>query len=223
MCLIGNRRASSGVYAFSVEKQDVPVDSGGANGGIDPERAILAAANAIIFTLKSRRFPIRVEKQRKRPFLSKKTNITNRKTIHIEWGDCDPAQIVYFPRYFAYFDACTAGLFKKVGLPKRQMLKTYGIIGIPLVDVRASFKVPSRFSDTVIVESEITEWRRSSFSVRHRLFNKDVLAVECFEIRVWATVSEADPERIESKPVPREVIERFSTKDLGRQKSRRAK
>jgi 4-hydroxybenzoyl-CoA thioesterase len=145
--------------------------------------------------------------------LSKKTNITNRKTIHIEWGDCDPAQIVHFPRYFAYFDACTAGLFKKVGLPKRKMLKTYGIVGIPVVDLRASFMAPSRFSDTVVVESEITEWRRSSFSVRHRLFNKGVLAAECFEIRVWTAVSERDPEQIESKPVPREVIEMFSAKN----------
>jgi 4-hydroxybenzoyl-CoA thioesterase len=142
--------------------------------------------------------------------LLSKENLTNRKTIHIEWGDCDPAQIVFYPRYFAYFDACTTALFKKAGLSKRQMLKTYQIAGIPLVDVRASFKVPSRFSDTVIVESEITEWRRSSFCVRHRLFNKNVLAVECFEIRVWAALSEADPERIESKPVPREVIAKFS-------------
>ena len=137
-------------------------------------------------------------------------NITNRKTIQIEWGDCDPAQIVHYPRYLAYFDACTTALFKKAGLSKRQMLKAYQIVGIPLVDLRASFKVPSRFSDTVAVESEITEWRRSSFSVRHRLFNKGVLAVECFEIRVWSAVSESDPERIVSKPVPREVVEMFS-------------
>jgi 4-hydroxybenzoyl-CoA thioesterase len=145
--------------------------------------------------------------------VSKKANLTNRKTIQIEWGDCDPAQIVYFPRYLEYFDACTTALFKKAGLSKRQMLKAYEIVGIPLVDLRASFKVPSRFSDTVIVESEITEWRRSSFSVRHRLFNRNVLAVECFEIRVWAAVSPMDPERIESKPVPSEVIEKFSAKN----------
>jgi 4-hydroxybenzoyl-CoA thioesterase len=163
---------------------------------------------------------------RERGISLSKVNLTNRKTIHIEWGDCDPAQIVYFPRYFAYFDACTAGLFKKVGLPKRQMLKTYGIIGIPLVDLRASFIAPSRFSDTVVVESEVTEWRRSSFSVRHRLFNKNALAVECFEIRVWAAASEADPERIESKPVPREVVEMFSVENNRRAphpKSRRKK
>jgi len=157
--------------------------------------------------------------------VSKKASIVSRKTIYIEWGDCDPAQIVHFPRYFAYFDACTTALFKKAGLLKRQMLKTYQIVGIPMVDVRASFKVPSRFSDTVIVESEIAEWGRSSFRVRHRLFNKDVLAVECFETRVWAALSAIDPERIESQPVPREVIERFSaTNKLGSStKSRRKK
>jgi 4-hydroxybenzoyl-CoA thioesterase len=142
--------------------------------------------------------------------VSKKRKTVSRKTIDIEWGDCDPAQIVYYPRYFAYFDACTAGLFKKVGLPKRQMLKTYQIVGIPLVDVRATFMAPSRFSDTVIVESEITEWRRSSFCVRHRLFNQGVLAVECVETRVWAALSATDQEKIASKPVPREVIDRFS-------------
>jgi 4-hydroxybenzoyl-CoA thioesterase len=163
--------------------------------------------------------------------LLSKANLTSRKTIHIEWGDCDPAQIVHYPRYLAYFDACTTALFKKAGLSKRQMLKTYQIVGIPLVDVRASFKVPSRFSDTVIVESEITEWRRSSFCVRHRLLNKNVLAVECLEVRVWAATSDADPERIESKPVPREVIEMFSAlknrppahSSLARQRPRRKK
>jgi 4-hydroxybenzoyl-CoA thioesterase len=158
--------------------------------------------------------------------VSENANIKNRKVIQIEWGDCDPAQIVHYPRYLAYFDGCTTALFAKAGLRKRQMLKTYQIVGIPMVDLRASFKVPSRFSDTVVVESEITEWRRSSFCVRHRLFNKNVLAVECSEIRVWAALSEGDPERIESRPVPREVIEMFSAKKNRRpvhRKSRRKK
>ena len=149
--------------------------------------------------------------------VNEKQKTVSRKTIDIEWGDCDPAQIVYYPRYFAYFDACTTALFKKAGLPKRQMLETYRIVGIPLVDVRATFMAPSRFSDTVIVESEITEWRRSSFCVRHRLFNRGVLAVECLETRVWAALSATGLERIQGMPVPREVIERFSAgKNPGR-------
>src|SRR5215813_13997676 len=134
----------------------------------------------------------------------------NRKTIHIEWGDCDPAQIVYFPRYFEYFDNCTAALFAKAGFSKRQMLKKYDIIGIPLVDVRGRFIVPSHFSEDVVVESEIIKWGTSSFCVQHRLFKGKVLAVECIETRVWAAASAKEPDKIESRPLPREVIAKLS-------------
>lgn len=150
--------------------------------------------------------------------MSKNPRLTNRKTILIEWGDCDPARIVYFPRYFAFFDACTTALFKKAGLAKREMLQKYGIIGIPMVDVRASFRAPSRFGDEVEVVSEITEFRRSSFLVRHQLFNQDNLAVECFETRVWARPSLKNSEKIESTPIPAEVMAKFS----GRRPSRKA-
>jgi len=134
----------------------------------------------------------------------------NRRTIHIEWGDCDPAQIVYYPRYFEYFDACTAALFAKAGLPKPEMLKNYGIIGFPVVEVQSRFMAPSRFSEDVVVESEITEWKRSSFRVHHRLYKGETLAVECFETRVWTGVSKSDPDKMESKPVPLDVINRFA-------------
>jgi 4-hydroxybenzoyl-CoA thioesterase len=136
--------------------------------------------------------------------------LTNRKTIHIEWGDCDPAGIVYYPRYFAYFDNCTAALFEAAGLPKHQMLKTYGIVGIPMVDTRARFIAPSRYGEDVVVESSIQKWNRSSFEVQHKLFRSDVLAVECFETRVWAARSDREPEKIEGRVVPQEVITRFS-------------
>jgi len=147
--------------------------------------------------------------QKKRSNKSK--NIISRTKIHIEWGDCDPAQIVYFPRYLEYFDACTTGLFKKAGLPKKDMIKKYRIVGIPVVDLRVSFIAPSRFGDEVIVESEVTEWRRSSFCIRHRLFNRNVLSVECLETRVWCAKSPKNPEKIKSQPVPLEVIAMFSS------------
>jgi 4-hydroxybenzoyl-CoA thioesterase len=135
--------------------------------------------------------------------------ITNRKKIHIEWGDCDPAGIVYFPRYFAYFDNCTSALFEAAGTPKHELLKTFNIVGIPLVDARARFLVPSRFGDNVEVESSVAEWRNSSFDIVHRLWKGNVLAVECFETRVWARHSPSDPEKIEGQRIPDAVIQSF--------------
>ncbi len=136
--------------------------------------------------------------------------LTNRRTIHVEFGDCDPGGIVYFPRYFEYLDACTNALFERAGLPKRQMLKTYAIAGIPLVEARARFLLPSQFGDTVVVESCVPEWGRSSFSVHHKLFKEDDLAVEVFEKRVWVARSANGRGRLKGKTIPQEVKERFS-------------
>ena len=135
--------------------------------------------------------------------------LINRRTIHIQWGDCDPIGIVFFPRYFEYFDACTAALFARAGLPKREMLKTYGIGGIPVVDMRTRFMAPSRFGEDVVVESSIKEWGNTSFQVHHRLLKGELLAVECFETRVWVEQSATDPERIKARTIPEEVKERF--------------
>jgi 4-hydroxybenzoyl-CoA thioesterase len=135
--------------------------------------------------------------------------LSNQRTIAVEWGDCDAAGIVFFPRYFEWFDACTAALFQRAGFEKRALLATYGIIGIPVVEARATFRRPSSFGDTVIVDSTIARWGRSSFDVQHRLHRDGELAVEGFETRVWAVRTE-DGATIRSQAIPQEVIARFS-------------
>ncbi len=135
--------------------------------------------------------------------------LINVREIQIEWGDCDPARIVYFPRYFEYFDAATGALFDKAGLQKARMLKEYEIVGIPLVEARARFLMPSTFGDFVTIRSSVSEWGRSSFSVHHELLKGGVLAAEGFEKRVWTARSPEDPEKLVSKTIPQSVKDRF--------------
>ena len=135
----------------------------------------------------------------------------NRRTIRIEWGDCDPAGIVFYPRYFAFFDQCTTALFERaLGMTKYEFLKAHDILGYPLVDARASFLVPSKYCDEVVVETTIAEFRRASFVVQHRLWKGDELGVEGMETRVWAIRDPSDPERIKSAPIPAEVRAKFA-------------
>jgi 4-hydroxybenzoyl-CoA thioesterase len=135
--------------------------------------------------------------------------VTTRRTITIEWGACDPAGIVYFPRYFEWFDASTAHLFEHVtGVNKGAMLARYEIAGIPMVDTRARFLVPSTYGDIVTIESSVTSWRRSSFEIQHKLFRGEQLAVEGFETRVWAVRTEHGG--IKSAPIPEEILKLFA-------------
>jgi 4-hydroxybenzoyl-CoA thioesterase len=134
--------------------------------------------------------------------------LVNTRTIRVEWGDCDPAGIVFYPRYFAFFDACTAALFERaLAMTGREMRRAYGCIGYPMVDTRARFLAPSWFDDEVTVETQAMAFRTSSFEVYHCLRkNGGELAVEAFETRVWAGVDPADPERIKAHPLPAAVI-----------------
>ncbi|HVO57189.1 MAG TPA: acyl-CoA thioesterase [Dongiaceae bacterium] len=133
----------------------------------------------------------------------------NRREVHVEWGDCDPAGIVYFPRFFEFFDACTAALFERAGFRKAEMLQQFNLLGIPMVDTRAQFHAPVAFGETVTVESEIIEWGRTSFTVRHKMYKGKELAAEGSEKRVW-TVRDAQAKHgIRSEPIPQGVKDRF--------------
>ena len=135
--------------------------------------------------------------------------LTYTRTTRIEWGDCDPAGIVFFPRYFAIFDDSTAMLFERaLGMTKFELMQRQKFSGFPLVDIRARFLIPSRFGDDVVVESGVSEFRRSSFDVRHRLRKAEKLAVECLETRVW-TFKDADG-RIKGVPIPEEIRAKFA-------------
>ena len=137
--------------------------------------------------------------------------LVNTRTVRIEWGDCDPAGIVFYPRFFAMFDASTTALFERaLGMSKYRFLQRYGVIGYPMADTRARFILPAKFGDDVVIETTVKEFRRTSFDVEHRLTNGGELAVENFETRVWAARDPADPERLKAVPIPAEVVAKFT-------------
>ena len=137
--------------------------------------------------------------------------LVHRREVEIEWGDCDAAGIVFYPRYFAIFDACTGHLFEAaLGMKKIAWAKKHGIVGIPMVETGAKFIIPSRYGDVITVESQATAFRRSSFDVSHRVLKDRALAIEAHETRVWAGRHPDDPDRIKSVAIPQEVVEALS-------------
>jgi 4-hydroxybenzoyl-CoA thioesterase len=138
-------------------------------------------------------------------------NLIHRRQFTIEWGDCDPAGIVFNSNFFVFFDSSTWDMFEKVlGVNRADIGKTYDMVGFPLVDVSGRFLKPAKFGELVEVESEVSEFRRSSFDVRHKLTVRGEMAAEGTETRVWAGVDPANPGRIKAKPIPQSVIDRFA-------------
>ena len=137
--------------------------------------------------------------------------LSNTRIVRIEWGDCDPAGIVFYPRYFAMFDSSTTYLMERaIGMSKFDYLRAYKFVGHPVVETRAIFRIPTRFGDEVAIETAVAACGRSSIKIEHRLLKAGKLAVEGFETRVFVARDPADPERFKSQPIPAEIAARLN-------------
>jgi len=133
--------------------------------------------------------------------------------VVVQWGDTDPAKIVFYPHFFAWFDESTRGLFDSAGLDWDMLMDRYGIVGVPLVTASATFRRPAVFRDTLTIESSITRWNDTTFVVTHHILRATTLIAEGTETRVWATPHPDDPKRLRPTPIPPEIIAAFTTEE----------
>ena len=137
-------------------------------------------------------------------------SFTFRRQLTVEWGQCDPAGVVFTSRFFEMFDVSTWMLFEAaLGVTAHELAESFDIIGIPLVDARANFLKPIKFGDVVEIASRVTEFRRSSFDVEHHITVGGILGVDGAETRVWTARDKDNPDKIGSVAIPSDVVARF--------------
>jgi 4-hydroxybenzoyl-CoA thioesterase len=138
--------------------------------------------------------------------------VTLRHTTHftIEFGDCDPAQIVFYPNFLKWIDSAARHFFAAAGVASwSEMEAAAGIIGAPLVEVSARFVRPATYGEEIAVETWIDEWRGKSFVMKHVVRRGDDVLVEGRETRIFARRHPDDPKRIQAVEAPDEVRRRF--------------
>jgi 4-hydroxybenzoyl-CoA thioesterase len=126
----------------------------------------------------------------------------------VQFGDCDPARIVWFPNFFRWIDAASRHFFAECGVPPwHETERTMGVIGTPLVDTHARFIKTASYPDVLHIHTSIAEWRTKSFVQRHRVLRPvdGDLIMECDEVRIFAARRAEDPEAIHAVPIPQEI------------------
>ena len=131
--------------------------------------------------------------------------------ITIDWADCDPAGIVFYPQFFRMMNTATHSMFGAAGLPFHEMTSKYRTAGVPMLDVQTTFRSPARFGDKVRIESEVTDWRDKTFYVRHVMRLGARVIFEAREIRAWAVEDKAAPNGIRAVSIPAEIKAMFGT------------
>ena len=123
--------------------------------------------------------------------------------VEVMFGDCDPAGIVFFPNFSKWMDASSLNFFVQRGVPTwRDLYKTTGIIGTPLLEINTRFISPATYGERLRVHTSIQAWRSKVFIQKHIVKRADTLICEGTETRAFCIRHPDDPNRIKAIAVP---------------------
>jgi 4-hydroxybenzoyl-CoA thioesterase len=126
--------------------------------------------------------------------------------VDIQFGDCDPAGIVFFPNFLKWMDEASLAFFMACGIPPwRELVKTRGIVGTPLLEIHTRFVKSATYGETIEVHTSIEEWQAKVFKHRHVVRRGDTLICEGTEVRAFVQRDKDDPDRLRAIPIPEDL------------------
>lgn len=134
---------------------------------------------------------------------------TTTMNVEIRFGDCDPAGIVFFPRYHRWMDAASLHFFMTCGVPPWHVLEQdSGIIGTPLLEHHTRFVHSATYGERLTIATSIEEWREKVFRQKHVVTRGDDLICESVETRIFCVRDPQERRRIRGIAVPPDIRRR---------------
>ena len=131
---------------------------------------------------------------------------TTHHSVTVQFGDCDPGGIVFFPNFSRWMDAASLMFFTQCGVPPWRVLeRERGIVGTPVLEINTKFHKTVSYGDTIQIATHVEEWRRVAFIQIHRVTRGDALVCEGREVRAFIKRDEHDPDRMRAIPVPEDI------------------
>jgi len=130
-------------------------------------------------------------------------------TVKVRWSEADPAGIVFYPRFFEWFDLGTEALFESLGLRWAEMFPAERIVGVPIVESGARFASPVRYGDEVRIETTVSEVCEKTFRVEHAVSVGPRQCAAGFEVRAWVARPEHPDGALAARPIPARIAARL--------------
>jgi len=126
--------------------------------------------------------------------------------VAVHFGDCDPAGIVFFPNFSRWMDEASLAFFGACGVPLwRELTKTRGIIGTPLLEIHTRFFKSATYGDLLQVHTTIETWASKTFRHRHVIRRGEDVLCDGTEVRAFVIRDPTNPDRIKAIAVPEDI------------------
>jgi YbgC/YbaW family acyl-CoA thioester hydrolase len=128
----------------------------------------------------------------------------------VQWGDCDPAGIIFYPTYFRWMDAATWAFLDSVGYSPKRMRAEH--LAMPLVSAQCDFLAPAEQGDRCEVRSRIARFGGKSFVVTHQIVRADDVLAQGVETRVWGRFSQGPGTPMKGEVISDQIKALFQAK-----------
>lgn len=129
--------------------------------------------------------------------------------LQARWGDVDAAGIVFYPRFFEWYDLATEALFDSLGLPWPELFAAQGIVGVPIVESGSRFVSPVRYGDTLDIRAVVAWVKAKTFRMEHELSIDGRRCASGFEVRAWVKRPATPGGRLEALAIPEAIARRL--------------
>jgi len=124
----------------------------------------------------------------------------------VRWSDVDAAGIIFYGSYVRFFELAETELFRAAGLTYGTVFDEYDMF-LPRAQVHAEFHSPARLDDTLRVAAYISRVGTRSLTLQFDVTRQGAAAVIAEGHLVLVAT---DRERLKSKPLPQEFLQRLA-------------
>ena len=97
--------------------------------------------------------------------------ISTETKIRVRYADTDQMKMVYYAKYFEYFEQGRSDLLRGMGLPY-PVIEKMGYY-LPVIEAYASYRKPARYDDCLRVKVIVKEIPQARIRIEYELYNDD--------------------------------------------------
>ena len=104
-------------------------------------------------------------------------------------------------------DSASLSFFMQCGVPPwRELVKTRGIVGTPLLEIATRFVTAATYAEELEISTHVEEWRAKVFSAAASGdARRRTLICEGTETRAFVRRDSENPDRLRAIPIPEDI------------------
>ena len=130
--------------------------------------------------------------------------VRHRTTIRVRYAETDQMKVVYYGRYFEYFEQARTDLLREQGLSYAEMERE-GIF-LPVIEAHASYHRSASYDDRIVIESIVREVPAARIRIDYVVTKEgaEVVLAEGYTVHSFMNAATGRPTR-----PPRRLVEIF--------------